>query len=240
MTSFSNNFSKVLLLANENIVFKNGQGEWFELVPMKVKDFYTNESLIWFLSFLDSEVEDIQKYLSGIKIESHYQFILTVLTLAEKQEEVRETADYFLEALNHIVPGFSFRNKQLKIHSITVNEELFNTIVEILYKIMNKKEKIKIVDGDDEMTQKMKAMQKKIQEIKTKGKKMNEDSTDFESMFVALLYEFPQYKLEDLFELNIYTFYYLFKYVGKIANYEVSKIAAGNGLAKKHKYFIEK
>jgi hypothetical protein len=46
MTSFSNNFSKVLLLANENIVFKNGQGEWFELIPMKVKDFYTNESLI--------------------------------------------------------------------------------------------------------------------------------------------------------------------------------------------------
>jgi hypothetical protein len=105
---------------------------------------------------------------------------------------------------------------------------------------MHKKAKVHIVDGDDEMTQKMKKMQQKIAEIKSKGKKVNESSTSFEDIFAALLYEFPQYKLEDLFELNIYTFYYLFRYVGKIANYEVSKVAAGNGLAKKHKYFIEK
>ena len=240
MTTFKHNFSKVLLLANENVTFKNEEGEFFDLVPIKVKDLYLREPLIWLLGFLDSDLEDIKKYFIGVEINSHFQFIHTVFTLAEKKTELKETADYFLEAFNYLLPGFLFESKQLKIHSIVVNESLFDLILEVLYKILNKKEKIKVVDGDDEMTRKMKAMQQKIQEIKQKGRKINEDSTDFESMFAAILYEFPQYKLQDLFELNIYTFYYLFKYVGKIANYEVSKIAAGNGLAKKHKYFIEK
>jgi hypothetical protein len=182
----------------------------------------------------------LAKHFSGIEITTHYRFLVTLLTLAEKKPELKETANFFLEALNTIVPGTLFELKQLKIGSISFTEPLFDSVVEVVYKIMNKKEKIKVVDSDDEMTRKMKAMQKKIQDIKSKGKKMNEDSTDFESMFAAIIYEFPQYQLKDLFELNIFTFYYLFKYVGKIANYEVSKIAAGNGLAKKHKYFIEK
>ncbi len=240
MKSFNHNFSKILLLGNQNILFTNEEGQWFELIPIKVKDLYFNKHLIWFLGLLEQDIDEIKKYFTGIEIQTHYRFILTVLSLSEKRSELKEIADSIIDALNTLVPGVHFQNKQLKIDSINFTEQLFDSIVEVVYKIMNKKEKIKVIDGDDEMTLKMKAMQKKIQEIKTKGKKINEDSTDFESMFAALLYEFPQYKLQDLFELNIYTFYYLFKYVGKIANYEVSKIAAGNGLAKKHKYFIEK
>jgi len=240
MKSFNHNFSQVLLLGNQNVLFTNEDKQSFELVPMKVKDLYFNKHLIWFLGLLEEQIEELKKYFTGIEIKTHYRFILTILTLAEKRSELKETADSILEALNTLVPGIHFENKQLKIDSITLDEELFNLIIEVVYKIMNKKEKIKVVDGDDEMTRKMKEMQKRIQDIKTKGKRIDSNSTSFEDMFAALLYEFPQYKLADLFELNIYTFYYLFKYVGKIANYEVSKIAAGNGLAKKHKYFIEK
>lgn len=239
MTNFKHNFSKILLLANQNITFKNDENEMFEFIPMKVKDLYLNVNLIWFLNFLEQDEDALQEYFTGVKIESHYHFIITLFTLAEKYAELRETKEFFIEALNLIVPGFKFE-KQLKIGSIPVNESLFELIIDVLNKIMDRKEKVKIVDIDDEMTRKMKAIQQKIQEIKTKGKKMDQNSTSFEDMFAALLYEYPQYKMEDLFELNIYTFYYLFKYVGKIANYEVSKIAAGNGLAKKHKYFIEK
>lgn len=239
MTNFKHNFSKILLLANENIVFTNEE-QTFDLIPIKVKDIYLNESLIWFLNFLEQDIDELSKYFSGIEINSHFRFIVTLLTLSEKQNDLKYTAKFFLDALNCIVPGIVFESKQLKIHSISVNEDLFNLIIEVLYKTMNKKERIVINESDDEMTKKMKETQKKIQEIKTKGKKLDGDSTDFEDMFAALLYEFPQYQLKDLFELNVYTFYYLFKYVGKIANYEVSKIAAGNGLVKKHKYFIEK
>jgi len=240
MTSFRNNFSKVLLLANQNVTFKNESGESFELIPMKVKDVYFNENLIWFLNFLDQDVEQLAKNFPNNEVTSHYNFIMIILTIAEKRPELKETSDLILDALASIIPNIHFENKSLKIGSIFVVEEIFDQIIEIVNQILGRKAQVKINETDDEMTQKMKAMQKRIQDIKTKGKRMNENSTSFEDMFAALLYEFPQYQLHDLFELNIYTFYYLFRYVGKIANYEVSKIAAGNGLSKKHKYFIEK
>jgi hypothetical protein len=72
------------------------------------------------------------------------------------------------------------------------------------------------------------------------GKKLDGKENSVNDMIIAILYEYQQYKIEDIMKMNIYTFNYLFKYIGKIANYEVSKIAMGNGNTKKHKYFIEK
>jgi len=240
MTNFNHDFSKIKLLANFNIVFKNEEKESFELIPMKVKDVYFNSDLAWFLNLIEQDIDELIKFFPNVEIQNHYEFIMLVLTIGERKEELKDIADLIIESLNILVPGIIFKNKQLKIYDIVVDQILFEQIIEVIYKIMGKKEPIKINDTDDEMTRRMKETQRKIQEIKSKGKKMDGKTTDFEDMFAAIIYEFPQYKIEDLFDLNIYTFYYLFKYVGKIANYEVSKIAAGNGLSKKHKYFIEK
>ena len=135
-----------------------------------------------------------------------------------------------------MIDGIIF-DKVLKIKNIIVNEKLFNEIIRVILLSIDK-EKIIINDDDDEFTKKEK--QAKLRVAKIRRNAQNKEGTSFEDLFAAILYEFPQYKIEDLMQMNLYTIYYLFKYVGKIANYEVSKIAAGNGLAKKHKYFIEK
>ena len=240
MTNFKHNFSKISLLAQQNIIFKDDEKRSFELIPMSVSNLYLNESLIWFLNFLDQDVEELQKFFPSVEITNHYKFMTLVLTLAEKKKELQELADLFLEALEVILPNIHFKQKVLFLGDISVNESLFNLIIDVIFMVLDRKPKIVINEDDDEMTKRMKQKQKKVEEIKRKGKKQNINTTSFEDMFAALLYEYPQYKLQDLFELNIYTFHFLFKYIGKIANYEVSKIAAGNGLAKKHKYFIEK
>jgi len=239
MTNFNHDFSKVKLLANLNIIFKNEEVS-FEFIPMKVKDIYFNSDLSWFLNLIEKDIDELKKFFPNVEIDSHYQFIMLLLTLGEKKETLKEIAELIINAMEILIPGISFQDRQLKIFDISVDEILFNQIIELIYKIMGRKEPIKINETDDEMTRRMKETQKRIQKIKSKGKRMDGNQTSFEDMFAAIIYEFPQYKLEDLFELNIYTLYYLFKYIGKIANYEVSKIAAGNGLAKKHKYFIEK
>ena len=59
-------------------------------------------------------------------------------------------------------------------------------------------------------------------------------------MLAAIQYEFQQYKLEDLMNFNMYTIYYLFGYVGQIANYHVGSMAYAMGNTKKYKYFIDK
>jgi hypothetical protein len=160
--------------------------------------------------------------------------------MANSNPIIEDISKRFLKGFKILIPDIYLNNKILMIKEHVFTEKMFDEVLIIINKIMGRKQKMQIFDTDDEMTIKMKKMQEKIAEIKQKGRRMNENSTSFEDMFAALLYEYPQYKMEDLFELNIYTLYYLFKYVGKIANYEVSKVAAGNGLTKKHKYFIEK
>ena len=241
MNNFRNNYSEFVLLANQNITFTDDKKKlFFELVPMKVKDLFFNENLIWILDLLQKDLQDFAQAFEGQEIKSHFEFISLLIALGDASEITQELSSRIIDGLRCIVPKINVKNKLLMIEEEIVSSELFEQIIKIVFRIMHKKEPVHIIDSDDEMTRRMKETQKKIQDIKNKGKRINEDSTKFEDIFAALLYEYPQYKMEDLFELNIYTFYYLFKYVGKIANYEVSKIAAGNGLTKKHKYFIEK
>ena len=238
MNNFSNNFSELYLLTNKNIKFIDEVNKRsFELIPMKVKDMMFNADLLWLLNFLS---EDIQKYkdmIPGQEIKTHYEFIQILCLLAEANLETKQLVEKFISALQIIIPDINLKGKLIRIQDFVLTPELFNDIDTVIFKILEK-ERIKVEPEDDEIEKRLKEQKLKVQKIKQNSRK--KDSLKFDDLFAAILYEFPQYKLEDIFELNIYTFYYLFKYVGRIANYEVSQIAAGNGLAKKHKYFIEK
>jgi hypothetical protein len=238
MSNFSNNFSELYLLTNQNIKFIDEVNKRsFELIPMKVKDMMFNADLLWLLSFLS---EDIQKYkdmIPGQEIKTHYEFLQILCLLAEANLETKQLVEKFINALQIIIPDINLNGKLIRIQDFILTPELFNDIDTVIFKILEK-ERIKVEPEDDEIEIRLKEQKLKVQKIKQNSRK--KDGLKFDDLFAAILYEFPQYKLEDIFELNIYTFYYLFKYVGRIANYEVSQIAAGNGLAKKHKYFIEK
>jgi hypothetical protein len=238
MSNFSNNFSELYLLTNQNIKFIDEVNKRsFELIPMKVKDMMFNADLLWLLSFLS---EDIQKYkdmIPGQEIKTHYEFLQILCLLTEANLETKQLVEKFINAFQIIIPDINLNGKLIRIQDFILTPELFNDIDTVIFKILEK-ERIKVKPEDDEIEKRLKEQKLKVQKIKQNSRK--KDSLKFDDLFAAILYEFPQYKLEDIFELNIYTFYYLFKYVGRIANYEVSKIAAGNGLAKKHKYFIEK
>jgi len=236
--NFNNNFSELLLLANQDIKFWNDDGEEFIVKPILAKDAFFNHDILWLINFLETDIEELQKNTSGFEVESHYQFLNLILTLGEKREKVNELSSVIKNSLEIIIPDFEFKEKRMFIGDVYLSKILFDQIIEVIFKMLQK-EKIIIYDTDDEATKKEKEVKLRVQKIKKNSKKSN-SSTSFEDFIAAIIYEFPQYKIEDLFELNIYNFYYLFKYVGKIANYEVSKIAAGNGLSKKHKYFIEK
>lgn len=234
--NFNHNANKFYLLTNQPVIFTNSEEKEnsFKMTIPTLKDFYTNEDLIFCINLLEQDVEEIQKMIN-IKIESHYEFIHLVNSFAAKNKEFKTLSDLIINGLKVIIPEITF-NKILKIKDIIVTEKLFNQIIEVIYMSLDK-EKIIINEDDDEFTKREKLMKIKIQKIKRNSN--NGKGTNIEDMIAAILYEFPQYKIEDLMKLNLYTIYYLFKYVGKIANYEVSKIAAGNGLSKKYSYFIE-
>lgn len=239
MGNFKNNYSELLLLSNQNIKFWNEE-KTFELIPMSLSDILFNESLGYLIGILDTDIEDLKKQINGFKLKTHYEFFHLMLSLSKKREEVKEMGKNILEGLQTLIPEINFDDEVLKIGKTFVDKNLFNEIVTIIFSILGRK-KVVINEDDDEFTKMEKEAILRAERIRSKGKKKEETKgTKFEDLLASLIYEFPQYKLEDLFKLNIFTIHYLFKYVGKIANYEVSKIAAGNGLVKKHKYFIEK
>jgi hypothetical protein len=206
-----------------------------------VYDVYTNTDLLYFIDFLDTEISELQKGFIGLEIKSHYELIKILMVLSKRQEDLKNLVASFIAAFKILLPEF-FLDNFLNINKeIKLNKQLFDEIISILYVSLDKK-RIIIKEEDDEFTKLEKEAALRAQKIREKSRnKSTEKGTNFlEDMIASVIYEFPQYKLEDVFELNLYTLNYLFKYIGKIANYEVSKIAAGNGLSKKHKYFIEK
>lgn len=242
MGNFKNNFSELLLLANENIKIKDKESDFeFEIIPMKLKDILFDDNLGTFLSTIDKEVEELSKMIPQAEIKSHFGFIRTVCILGKRKEEIKDFANSLEKGLKKIIPDISFSGQIFYIQERVLNNEIFEEILETIYKIMEK-EKILIKEKDDEFTKREKMIKLRAQRLRKNGKKEKEkeEGSGLKNVIASIIYEFPQYKVEDIFNLNIYTFNYLTKYIGKIANYEVSKIAAGNGLTKKHKYFIEK
>jgi hypothetical protein len=240
--SFKNNFSINLLLANKNVLFwDNKKNLQFEVIVPTVFDFYTNENLMILISLLDKDISEIvgKDFIS--QIDTHYKFFRTVFNFKEKNSDYSEISNSILNGMKIFLPDFKWKDEKFFIQeNIEMTEKLFNEIIDIVFKSIGK-DRITILEDDDEFTRIEKQAALRAKRIRENGSKNeSKKGSKIEDMFVAVIYEFPQYTLKDLFELNIYTLHYLFKYVGKIANYEVSKIAAGNGLTKKHKYFIEK
>lgn len=236
MNNFKHNFSELRILANEKILFWN-KDKNFEVKPPTLKDTLFNQEFSWLISFLDTDIEELSKNFRGFTVTSHFSFILIISTLGYKKEEYKSLYESFLIGMKTFLPEIKFDGLVYSINSVFLDQVLFEEIIGVIYKIL-RKERIVILDSDDEFTkiekqQKIRALRIRQNSQKTKKK------GSFENALASILYEFPQYKLEDLFDLNVFTFNFLLGYIGKIANYEVTKIAAGNGLTKKHKYFVE-
>ena len=233
--SFKHNCSKFYLLTNKPVIFTDGEKSFTVKLP-SLQDIYINEDLNFFLDFVQKDLNEV-KGLINVDIETHYDFIHLVLNLTRINSEFNIIGNKILSALKSFNEKISFI-KYLQIEDIIITKDIFFSIVEVILMSLDK-EMIKIKDEDDEFDRAIKQAKMRAQKIRNNAKE-TKDGLSIEDMLVAILYEYPQYKLEDLMIMNLHTIYYLFRYIGKIANYEVSIIAAGNGLTKKHNYFVGK
>lgn len=235
---FKHNATKFYLLTNKPILFTSDDGEEFELKLPNLESLYTNEDLSFCISFLQQDVEEIQKMLT-VPVKNHSEFIHLINSFSVANENLAVLSEKIINGLKELNEGFHFKNA-LKIDDIVVDNELLNQIIEVLLLSMNRK-KTMIYEDDDEFTRAEKAAKIRAERIRRNSK--GEKGASIEDMIAGILYAFPQYKIEDLMQKNLYTIYYLFGYIGRIANYEVEIVAFGNGLVKKgqkFKHFIDK
>lgn len=237
MANFRSNFSALKLLSGEPILGYIDNVE-FKIIPLKLLDYY-NPDFAVLISILEKDINEIKNMIQGREIESYYILFSLILSGVSKTEKVELIANSVLRGLQMFIPDLIFENKKFIIKGRFLDELTFNKIILLLFEMIGK-EKIIISPDDDEFEKRAKEMKLKAQRIKRNAKK--KEGGKIEDMLISIVYTFPQYKMSDLFGLNIYTIYYLFGYVGKISNYEVEKIAYANGnfkKGKKLKYFIE-
>lgn len=239
--SFKSNFSNLLMLSGLPVKFWNEELD-FEVHLPKVKDVYFNPELMTFLNFMEKDIQELKKFFDGVVINSKLDFLTIITALGKQKEELKVLSNSFRKSLKLILPESFFNGIYFLNETVQLNDLMFEDILNVVFASLDKKV-ISITEEDDEFTRIEKEAALRAQKIRENSKNKEEENFDvnnnIEKMLTSVIYEFPQYKLEDVFELNLYTLNHLFKQVGKIANYEVSKIATGNGLSKKHSYFVE-
>lgn len=242
MQFFTNDYKKELLFINKPVTFiETGTGNKIILKLPTLHDLYYREDLMTLISILEQNINDIGKMMPQVEINSHFDFIGLILALGQRRSELKELRDTLLSAFDFLLSKFTVEGNLIKFESGTyMIRELFDSIQEIILESTGREKPIIIKEEDDEFTRREKEAEMRVRKIKESARKSTKSEKDyFEDMLVTIIYEFPQYKLEDLFGMNMYTVTTLYKNAGKIANYEVMKIAAGNGLAKNFKYFTE-
>lgn len=85
----------------------------------------------------------------------------------------------------------------------------------------------------------MKESEAKIRRIKQKRQEQFQESRfSLENTIAAVMKEF-HFKFDEVLAMNMYTIFWYYNMALRYNNYRVETIAYGNGLIKKHKYFIE-
>lgn len=244
MSNYISSFKQELLLINEPVTFtKKETGQKITVKIPTFKDLYVHDDLMMLTGIFEKEISEFFKMLPGVEIKNHFNFISLILALGERRMEIKELKDSIIVGLSIILPEFEVSSGLIKFkNDLYLDSDLFKLIQDLILESIGKEKPIVISEDDDEFTRREKEAEMRVRKIKESAQKKSQEKDNksgIDDMIAALLYEYPQFKINDLFNMNMYTIQYLYSYVGKIANYEVMKVAAGNGLAKKFKYFTE-
>jgi hypothetical protein len=82
--------------------------------------------------------------------------------MSDSDEIIEDISSRFLKGLKVLIPDVYLKEKILMIKEHVFTETMFNEVLIVVNKIMGRKDKVKILDTDDEMTLKMKRMQERF------------------------------------------------------------------------------
>lgn len=125
----------------------------------------------------------------------------------------------------------------MQVNKIEITDEQFDLLFDMLlvgcnfltFEDFEKKGK-EDENEEDKMLQDFLRKQKEAEEKLKKMRKNKADQIEFDKMAICIVSYFPQYKLQDLLELNYYTYFKLYEWSIRREYQFVTDVAAGNGL----------
>lgn len=229
------NFSEISLLCNTPIKLQCQQGFIILHMPT-IKDEYSSlYDCNFFFGCCVKTIAELQKDLEIPKLRSKLELIKAICS------ESTDISLGVIQCLNMIIGDFKYVDGSFYSGEVPIVDEVFEIICDyvaiaiggISFSELVKKNELAKLSPEERAWEERKRMnESKIRKSKNKTGKI----ISLDIIMACLTYEF-HISLQDLYEMNKYTVYFLYSQVGKISNYEVTKIAAGTGnLGRKNKH----
>lgn len=239
--NFKTDLNKLLLLGNKmiHIFFED---KIINFIPPTLELLYSYDfSELKTLLNTDYTTIDLK-----IIVSNQYEFFLAFLKISDRRKII-------MENFNKIFPNIIYDKNQLYCNNSLITNEEFTVLNDFL-KVSCAEQDLdtilpesKIEEEEEETLQgkfaslfnKIKSNEEKLKKMKQKNKKGNSSNTiTIDQIVIAIIYEFPSLKIEDVFQMNLFSILEMWKYVSKVIDTQIQIIAAGNGLVKNFTYFI--
>ena len=237
--SFNHNFSKELLAINEPVTIKllndtnSSVLTSFQLRYPTLKEMYSSYPVQFLTGILSADIEELQKQFIFIPdLATHFQLFNTILSLSNEYPQLSHYVENIVNGFNLLSVPLKAEKTYYTINSIQLTFDLFQFFRQTILESMCQK----INDAYAAIDSRYAEAEKKINKIKKS--QINARSGDLMATIASIIHEF-HLSIEEIKNLNFYQFSRLARYVPKIVNYNITTIAAGNGLTKKIHYFTE-
>lgn len=227
------NFTKLNLLRNKPLYFM-GEDEIKVMFSVPTfEDYLDNEPMMGFFSLLQVSLDQNQDYV----FDNYLDLLIYCLKEQMFVEEIVTSMHLLIKEVK-----IEFKGIKAGEHLITKNEFEWlrqRWLIALGVESFEEEEKPEEDKVLSEMDRKMKAAEEKLKRIKNKRKEQQEGgSLEFDKIVGAIMKEF-RISLPELLQMNMFSVFWYYQLCLRYNNYRVETIAYGNGLIKKHKYFIE-
>lgn len=236
------NYSITQLFVSKDITLNiDGQNVLIHLPCLR--DFYSNNTWNSVFFMWTRNIEDAQKYCFK-KINNSLDIIKLYIFEASQFKEYSKVSAQFKEYLSKVIYDldFDYKEHNLLVNGLTITEEIWDYILYLLKLSCGEKVVQPPTFDSEEARALWLAQQKNEEKIRKIKAKDGGDKEGLMKAFLAIMYKFPSFTVDYLFDQTLAQIQWLQKYAAGAVSYEVNAQAYAAGNVKKGKkldFFIK-
>lgn len=227
------NVNKLNLLRNEDFYILTEEEKKIKFFVPTFRDYVEDDNLTLFFSARDLKWEEVNLNRTF----NNYYELLIFMAFNELY------AGPIVKTITKFIPQAKILNTGVYVEDYKLSYEEFAFITDVWLVSMGAKKLDQIIshaESDEELDpimKRIKESEEKVRRIKQQNEKGGDDFS-LDKLMIAIIKEFGL-SMKEIWDSNLYTLMWYYEYALRYGNYRVNAIAFGNGLIKKHKYFIE-
>ena len=233
------NFSSEALLCNSEIIIEGKHKELYTMRLPVLKDSIENLDYHDFVTFCSTPLKDYNEFY-GLKLKSRF-----ALFKLYREQGDKKLVENLMKYFTFYMIGFHEKDDILYWGSRVLTKDLFDLFCDYIAIAVGYKNikdlKLVITEDMDEVTKRQIMLERKIAATKSKSEDGAKRNQSFDIIMTGVCQEYG-FKYQDLYNMTPYSILFMYSQLGAIMNYNITNIAAGNGLLKKsakHKHWAD-